>query len=66
METLYRKPSPDEAKRTTGTLQNARLRSIDVDLESLPGPTLARLIDEVRNDQPVGRAYNRTYNRHNR
>ena len=66
METLYRKPIPDEANQTTRTLQNARHRSIDVDLESLPGPTLARLIAEVRNDQPVVRAYNRTYNRHNR
>ena len=39
---------------------------LDVDIESIPSPTLTRLIEEVRNDANVGRAYNRTYHRHNR
>ena len=39
---------------------------LDIDIEKLPGPTLARLVEEVRNDDNVTRAYNRTYNRHNR
>ena len=39
---------------------------LDVDIRSLPSPTLARLVDEVRNDDNVGRTYNRTYHRHNR
>ena len=39
----------------------------NVDLDTLDSPTLARLIDEVRqdlDDPPV--AYNRIHNRHNR
>jgi hypothetical protein len=39
-------------------------RSMDVSFDS---PTVARLIEEVRGtDFEVTRAYNRTYNRHNR
>ena len=39
---------------------------LDVDMNSIPSPTLARLIEEVRNDENISRSYNRTYNRHNR
>ena len=43
---------------------DGEFRSLDVTLDS---PALARLIDEVRSsDFEVTRAYNRTYNRHNR
>lgn len=39
----------------------------DVDLKSLSSAALARLVEEVRHDDPlVGRAYDRTHNRHNR
>ena len=29
-------------------------------------PVLSRLLDEVRNEKPVGAAYDRVHNRHNR
>ncbi len=39
----------------------------DVDVKSLSSAALARLVEEVRHDEPmVGKAYDRTYNRHNR
>ena len=39
----------------------------DVDVKSLSSAALARLVEEVRHDDPlVGRAYDRTHNRHNR
>ena len=45
-------------------------KSLDIQLTQIPSKTLARLIEEVRNDpKPTtvsGTAYNRTYNRHNR
>jgi hypothetical protein len=49
-----------ESKRSP----EAALARLDAALEA---PALARLIEEVRgNDFEVTRAYNRTYNRHNR
>ena len=40
---------------------------IDVDVKNLSSAALARLVEEVRHDDPmVGRAYDRTHNRHNR
>lgn len=39
---------------------------LDIDIRRMPSPALARLVEEVRNDDEVGRAYNRTYHRHNR
>lgn len=39
----------------------------DVDLKTLSSAALARLVEEVRHDEPlVGKAYDRTHNRHNR
>jgi hypothetical protein len=39
----------------------------DVDVKSLSSAALTRLVEEVRHDDPlVGRAYDRTHNRHNR
>lgn len=39
----------------------------DVDVKSLSSVALARLVEEVRHDDPlVGKAYDRTHNRHNR
>jgi hypothetical protein len=39
----------------------------DVDLKTLSSAALARLVEEVRHDDPlVGKAYDRTHNRHNR
>lgn len=39
----------------------------DLELSKVPSPVLARLIDEVRNEEDVtARVYNRTHNRHNR
>ena len=41
--------------------------SLDVDVSSLSSVTLARLVEEVRNDEPATvRSYDRTHNRHNR
>ncbi|MBN8632334.1 MAG: hypothetical protein J0L76_15945 [Rhodobacterales bacterium] len=40
---------------------------IDVDVKRLSSTALARLIEEVRHDDPlVGKSYDRTHNRHNR
>lgn len=39
----------------------------DVDVKTLSSAALARLVEEVRHDDPLaGRAYDRTHNRHNR
>jgi len=41
--------------------------SLDIDVGSLSSVTLARLVNEVRNDEPATvRSYDRTHNRHNR
>ncbi len=41
--------------------------NLEVDLEDLSSITLARLVEEVRNeDLPGATKYDRTYNRHNR
>ena len=39
---------------------------LELDLDSIPSPTLARLVEEVRNDDNPSLSYNRTYHRHNR
>lgn len=46
--------------------ENPRHPLLDVDIQSISSPALSRLVEEVRNDEIVGRAYNRTYHRHNR
>jgi hypothetical protein len=39
----------------------------DIDLSKIPSPVLARLIEEVRNEEtPRVDAYSRYHNRHNR
>ena len=39
----------------------------EIDISKLPSPVLARLIEEVRNEEPSGiDAYSRFHNRHNR
>ncbi|MEK6334273.1 MAG: YhhA family cyclophane-containing RiPP [Acidobacteriota bacterium] len=39
----------------------------EIDVNKLPSPVLARLIEEVRNEEPSGiDAYSRFHNRHNR
>ena len=41
--------------------------NLEVNLEDLSSVTLARLVEEVRNeDLPGATKYDRTYNRHNR
>lgn len=39
---------------------------IDVDVSDIQSPTLARLIEEVRNEPKATGSYNRAYHRHNR
>jgi hypothetical protein len=40
---------------------------MEVDITSISSAALARLIEEVRNDDPaIGHAYDRVHNRHNR
>ena len=40
---------------------------LEIDISKLPSPALARLIEEVRNEEPSGiDAYSRFHNRHNR
>ena len=40
---------------------------LEIDVSKLPSPVLARLIEEVRNEEPAGiDAYSRYHNRHNR
>jgi hypothetical protein len=41
--------------------------NLDIDLKSISSAALARLVDEVRNDEAAtNRAYDRVHNRHNR
>lgn len=41
--------------------------SVDVDVSMLSSVALARLVEEVRNDEPMAaHSYDRTHNRHNR
>ena len=45
----------------------ARPESVEVDVSLLSSVALARLVDEVRNDEPTAaHSYDRTHNRHNR
>jgi hypothetical protein len=47
--------------------QKATDDSQEIDLSHLSSPTLARLIEEVRNEEATSaHAYNRMHNRHNR
>ena len=41
--------------------------AIDVDVSSISSPALARIVEEVRNEEAsTSRSYDRTHNRHNR
>lgn len=40
---------------------------LKIDVSGISSPALARLVEEVRNDEPsTNRAYDRVHNRHNR
>ena len=44
-----------------------RPEPVEVDVSLLSSVALARLVDEVRNDEPTAvHSYDRTHNRHNR
>ena len=46
---------------------DTRPESVEVDVSLLSSVALARLVDEVRNDEPTAaHSYDRTHNRHNR
>lgn len=45
---------------------NQLIDELEVDRKEISSPTLARLIEEVRNDAVAGSSYNRSYHRHNR
>ncbi len=47
--------------------QSDLIELFDVDVKTLSSAALARLVEEVRHDDPqVGNAYDRVHNRHNR
>ena len=47
--------------------QSDLIELFDVDVNTLSSAALARLVEEVRHDDPlVGNAYDRVHNRHNR
>lgn len=51
----------------TFTAAQAHPESVEVDVSLLSSVALARLVDEVRNDEPTAsHSYDRTHNRHNR
>ncbi|MGH9877012.1 MAG: YhhA family cyclophane-containing RiPP [Nitrososphaerales archaeon] len=55
----------DEIQTTESQTLTLELEDSDNDIAS--SPTLARLIEEVRNEEELtGHAYNRMHNRHNR
>ena len=60
MEDLNRLKTADASNKPVTDLR-------EVDISKLPSPVLARLIEEVRNEEPSGiDAYSRFHNRHNR
>ena len=43
------------------------LENLEIDVSQIPSPALARLVEEVRNEDPLfPQAYDRVHNRHNR
>ena len=56
-----------ETVESTEEPQATALDLLEIDITKLPSPVLARLIEEVRNDEasPID-AYSRYHNRHNR
>jgi len=56
-----------ETVESTEEPQATALDLFEIDITKLPSPVLARLIEEVRNDEAsVADAYSRFHNRHNR
>lgn len=56
-----------ETVESTEEPQTTTLDLLEIDITKLPSPVLARLIEEVRNDEvAVPDAYSRYHNRHNR
>lgn len=54
-------------ERETEEVQNRPSELLEEDASSISSPTLARLIEEVRNEEAnSAHAYNRMHNRHNR
>ena len=51
----------------TSSVAEKNPQSVEIDVSLLSSVTLARLVDEVRNDEPTAaHSYDRTHNRHNR
>ena len=50
----------------SGNLEISQRDLLELNIEKVPSDTLARLIEEVRNETIVGQSYNRSYHRHNR
>ncbi len=47
--------------------QGGGAKLLELDVDEIDSPALARLIEEIRNDEPAKtRAYERSYHRHNR
>lgn len=56
-----------ETVESTEEPQATGLDLLEIDITKLPSPVLARLIEEVRNDESSSiDAYSRFHNRHNR
>lgn len=54
-------------KEKTNQEQITPASLLEMNLDEIPSPALARIIEEVRNDEPdTSRAYDRVHNRHNR
>lgn len=58
--------TPSRGELESADLKGSQQDLLELKIEDVPSVTLARLIEEVRNETIVGRSYNRTYNRHNR
>lgn len=50
----------------SGNHETSQRDLLELNIEKVPSATLARLIEEVRNETIVGQSYNRSYHRHNR
>lgn len=61
MDHRIAQPTPEEPAVTTRDQSSA-----EPSPTSIEHPVLSRLLDEVRNEKPVGAAYDRVHNRHNR
>ncbi len=56
----------EESSETAGEPESYQ-SSMDIELATLSSVALARLVDEVRNEEPAtAGAYDRVHNRHNR